>query len=134
MSWHTAARMPFILLAAIEAPTPGPQTMGPRAASAGGPFRGPLPSHGGGDVGEIHRLVVIGADVDDVMPEAADVVDDGLLERPAGVVGSDDETHVMPFLILHGSWQPRAAATIVSGLSYAYPAAARHRGIFCRSH
>src|SRR4051812_49129254 len=90
--------------------------------------------HGARDVGKIHRLVVIGADVDHVMAEAADVVDDGLLERPAGVVGSDDETHVMPFLILQGSWQPRAAATIVSGLSYAYPAAARHRGIFCRSH
>src|SRR3954452_2169021 len=115
---------------------------GDRGADAGaadhdathGFARGHLLSHGAGDVGEIHRLVVIGADVDDVMPEAADVVDDGLLERPAGVVGSDDETHVMPFLILHGSWQPRAAATIVSGLSYAYPAAARHRGTSCRSH
>src|SRR3954462_9057733 len=90
--------------------------------------------HGARDVGEIHRLVVIGTHVEDVMAEVADVLDDGLLERPAGVVGSDDETHVMPFLISYGSWQPRAAVTIVSGLSYAYPAAARRRGTSCRSH
>jgi hypothetical protein len=42
----------------------------------------------------------MGADIDDVVAEAADVIDNGLLERPAGVVGSDDETHVMSFLIL----------------------------------
>jgi hypothetical protein len=33
--------------------------------------------------------------------EAANVVDDSLLERPAGVVGSDNEAHVISFLIVH---------------------------------
>jgi len=56
---------------------------------------------GARDVGEVDRLVVIGADIDDVVAEAANVVDDSLLERPAGVVGSDNEAHVISFLIVH---------------------------------
>ena len=66
--------MPFILLAAIEAPTPVPHTMMPRCGFAGRHLRG----HGPRDVGEVHRLVVMGADIDDLVAEAADVVDDGL--------------------------------------------------------
>src|SRR4051812_38534204 len=37
------------------------------------------------DVGEVDRFVVMGADIEDVVAEAADVVDNCLLERPAGV-------------------------------------------------
>jgi hypothetical protein len=55
--------------------------------------------HGARDIGKIHRLVVMGADVDDLVAKASDMVDDGLLQRPAGVVGSYDETHENSFSI-----------------------------------
>ena len=89
MSWQTAARMPLTLLAAIDAPTPVPQTMMPRSASPDLTFWVSARAMSR----KVDRLVIERSDVDDLMSERADMFDHRILERPSGVIRPDYDAH-----------------------------------------
>jgi hypothetical protein len=82
------ARMPGILLAATQTPTPEPQMRMPRGAS---------PRLDGiadllGKVGIVVRRfqAVVGTQIDDFMACLGEIGADILLERKPGVIGADD--------------------------------------------
>ena len=85
----TAARIPGTLFAAIDAPTPVPQTRMPRSTAPRGDEVGDASGHDR----EVDRCVGVGADVDDVVATGFEEVDDDGLEREAGVVVGDGDAH-----------------------------------------
>ena len=83
--------MPGILFAATDAPTPLPQRMMPRSD-----FRRPVIARadGLGEVGVVDCGDCVERTlVDDVVSEAAQLVDDRLLDREPGVIGADRNAH-----------------------------------------
>ena len=92
VSWQTAARMPRILLAATDAPTPEPQIRIPRSAS-------PATDRLAEALGEVRVVVVrvgaVAAEVDQLVAEVGrrEPAEQLVLERGPGVVGGERDAH-----------------------------------------
>ena len=90
VSWQTAARIPRILFAATEAPTPEPQTRTPRSAPPA--WR---------TLAELARLVGVvdarrrgvRAEVEHLVPERGQLGEQPLAELHASVIERDDDLH-----------------------------------------
>ena len=90
VSWQIAARIPWSLQAATEAPTPEPQTRIPRSAS---PVTIASPSF----LGHVRivdpRLGRVDAEIDRVVAQGLELREDGVAQLHAAVVEGDGDPH-----------------------------------------